>query len=86
MFPIFGAGSYLYKLLNTTDLLSVYELPRSVQLFDFSVLLTFGELDIKMATPAAGDPFLRSIFRGSSNDSLFLLFVGGRIHNSCYTT
>lgn len=30
-------GHLLYKSLNTTDLLSVDELPRSVQLYDFSV-------------------------------------------------
>ena len=58
MFPILVEGNLLHKSLNTTDLLSVDELPRSVQLYDFSDPVIFGSLDTKMETLAAGEPFL----------------------------
>ena len=51
-------GDLLYKSLNTTDLLSVDGLPRSVQLNVFLVLVTFflgRGLETKMGTTAAGD-------------------------------
>ena len=58
-------GDLLYKLLNTIDLLSDNELPRSVQLFDFSVPVTFWQLETKIATLAAVDALFRSVVGGS---------------------
>ena len=47
-----------------------------VQLYDFSVPVSFGGLETKMATLEVSDTFLRSIVRSSNNDSLLLLFMG----------
>lgn len=65
----------MYKSLNRIDLVSVDELPRLVQLYGFSAPIIFSRLETKMATLAVGDPFIRSILGGSSNDKLFLLFM-----------
>lgn len=73
-----------YKSVCKSDLLSVNGLRTSAHLYDYSVALVFGGLEIKMAAGAADTSFFQSIVRDGSNDSFFSV-VCERFHNSCYT-
>ena len=73
---ILTQGDLLYKSLGKNCLLAVDELPRSVNINDNNISLVFTRLETKIATLADGDPFLRSLFRGYS-DNLCLLLIAG---------
>ena len=68
-------GDLLYKSLNTLDLLSVDDLPRTVQVSGNEIAVEFLHLETNIASLREMDPFLRSIVPVNTEVS-FLLFMG----------
>ena len=65
-------GDLLYKRFNNYEMLSVYELSRSIN----SIQIEYLQLETKIATINSDDLFLRNIVP-LNNGTLFLLFMGG---------
>ena len=73
---VLNEGDQLYKSLNTIDLLSVDDLPYTVELFNMDININFLHLETRDVTLADGLPFLRSCVPHNICDGL-LLFIGG---------
>ena len=65
-----------YKSLNTTNLLSVDDLPHTAKLFDMDININFLHLETRDFKLADGLPFLRCCVPLNIWDGL-LLFIGG---------
>lgn len=76
---ILTEGDKLYKSLNTVNLLSVDELPRSLVIYDTPINVTYTSLHTEFATSIEGDQFLQSIVHetGAGSEFTSLVLIGG---------
>ena len=74
---ILTEGDLLYKSMNVVDMLTADDLPRSIVMCNIEFPVDFLELNTEIAHLRNGEPFLRRSVPNTSDEFMFLLFMGG---------